>query len=70
MWNRSDEELPPRPGRYLIYFYYQDSVFISYWDGEKWDKTGWMSITHWMEIPNNPDNGSEVGLNMGALISL
>jgi len=70
MWHRCDKELPPQPGRYLIYFHYQDAIFISYWDGEKWEQKGWLSITHWTELPSKPDNSSEVGLNMGVLIHL
>jgi len=54
----------------LIYFHYQDAIFISYWDGEKWEQKGWLSITHWTELPSKPDNSSEVGLNMGVLIHL
>jgi len=69
MWHSMNEELPPKPSRYLIYFLYQDVVRISYWDGESWDLKGCLSITHWMELPEKPENAVAVAFSNGGLIS-
>ena len=56
-WVSMMDSAPPKPGRYLCYMFYQDTILLYYWNGKQWENNH--TMTHWMLLPEKPANASK-----------